>query len=348
MHTEKYAHNIELITTPGIGDGNPAAAIALQQKIQKSSGQADLQILDAAALPGRWFHQIMTTKTGFFTEYRRNSEKMRDGFFAWLLQVLLYLELEMRLQAAERQGTGIRYSVWSLVQEFPLLGALICRSPRLDFFERILVWVPDQMPKKSGIRAVDRFGVLRVWNEEAFCKLTEEGIPVELVEPFFVSGFESLLAEEGEQEFHERGVPIAVKSSGSGMPTGQVAALMELFETAHIDDYEIHLPDKIIVKNNGRVEVDKCKLDRVQRLTRFFSSLGKNTRIIIGFPSELVAIVHEMRLMGAETQLLALPPRGTHEITNLSWALEKGIAVPFKDSESQEIITPQAFRRLLG
>ena len=65
MHTEKYAHNIELITTPGIGDGNPAAAIALQQKIQKSSGQADLQILDAAALPGRWFHQIMTTKTGF-------------------------------------------------------------------------------------------------------------------------------------------------------------------------------------------------------------------------------------------------------------------------------------------
>ena len=220
----------------------------------------------------------------------------------------MYLELEMRLQAAERQGTGIRYSVWSLVQEFPLLGALICRSPRLDFFERILVWVPDQMPKKSGIRAVDRFGVLRVWNEEAFCKLTEEGIPVELVEPFFVSGFESLLAEEGEQEFHERGVPIAVKSSGSGMPTGQVAALMGLFETAHIDDYEIHLPDKIIVKNNGRVEVDKCKLDRVQRLT-VFSSLGKNTRIIIGFPSELVAIVHEMRPW-EQTQLLALRLEG--------------------------------------
>ena len=147
MHTEKYAHNIELITTPGIGDGNPAAAIALQQKIQKSSGQADLQILDAAALPGRWFHQIMTTKTGFFTEYRRNSEKMRDGFFAWLLQVLLYLELEM-VTGSGTTRHRIRYSVWSLVQGISFTCALICRSQGW-IFERILVWVPDQMPKNG-------------------------------------------------------------------------------------------------------------------------------------------------------------------------------------------------------
>ena len=82
---------------------------------------------------------------------------------------------------------------------------------------------------------------------------------------------------------------------------------------------------------------NKCKLDRTNASPVFSSR--QEYRIIIGF-KRTVAIVHEMRLAGAETQH-ALPPR-THEITNLSWALEKGIAVPL-NSESRNN-HPQAFR----
>jgi hypothetical protein len=72
----------------------------------------------------------------------------------------------------------------------------------------------------------------------------------------------------------------------------------------------------------GREYLQKRRMLRLQHLA---GCIGLNTRVIIGFPTELTAVVAEARSKGAPVQLLACPPRGAHEAENLRFAQENGM-----------------------
>lgn len=215
--------------------------------------------------------------------------------------------------------------------------------------EQIVIPIPDVFPKESARLAVQQapagLAKLLVWNQDAFDSLQNEHISAELVGPTVLIGFEQSVQnvhqvpigypetseylrwlETGALPFSDRGVPVVVKSSGSGLPAAALKRVQEMLAAQKVEHYEIHLPDRIIVHYKGATRYELAPLDKIKRLERYFLALGKHTKPMICYPSEQVGVVYAMRQLGAAVQLEVLDtPRGNHEQINLAWAVAMGL-----------------------
>jgi hypothetical protein len=67
------------------------------------------------------------------------------------------------------------------------------------------------------------------------------------------------------------------------------------------------------------------KFSKQTRIQNFYNDLGGQTQLLIGYPSELVSVVCELRARGVPVWMITLPPSGAHELRNLKFAVENNL-----------------------
>lgn len=304
----------EIISSVEVGAGNPIAALARGCKLERDGINVGRVNISWSVILAALLHKLMTQHNALSAGYSENSNKVRDGKLMKLLAKFAYLEFKYKL---DRLGyLEDDKPVWNVFQELPLLGADLKDVEKI--FSLIRVFVPDVYPKQSAVSAIKRVGGLgqmMVWNDIALNHLHNHGVNATKINPWFISG---ILGEGALQ--NQNGPEIIVKSSGSGMPNKLFAQIWKFFDAVGASA-AFYLPN-FIINDDGSTQTPKNKNAGYEM---FLRSLGKNTKFIIGYPSELVQIVAEMRQFGLETCLVALDPRGSHERLNLEYGKENGL-----------------------
>lgn len=291
----------ECISVPDIADGNPSAAMAWAE--QNKSEPPVLGLRVSSWLVEK-FHRGISDDPEQASTYTQDSEVKRVGVFAKVYALAAFAELSLSLA----MNGGCREL--TIVQEHQIMLA----SHRILKFlgvGAINILVPDVYPKDSAVRAAnrlaDRMGkeavTMTVWNQEARGELDtgNNRFKTNAVSPWLLN-----LAPGSAS-----GVGTVLKASGSGMP--------KEWEEALIGAYGLK-PEQ--------VWTPLAKPGREDRVRGFYGSLGSDTRYIIGYPSELVQVVASLNSKNKnKVKLVALPPRGAHELRNLKWAISKSFVV---------------------
>ncbi len=302
----------EIISTPGIADGNPATAQALRNlAIEHEIAASELLTLPITSLPAGLFHNRMTHDPSSAQDYTQGSEAKRVDAKARIFAALSFAEFALNAKRLDRQ-TPVR---WNVIQEHQLLGASRRVLSMLGIRDVRLV-TPDVFPKESGILAAQaKRAEVHVWNQEALKAAENAGVVARLIRPFLLEGH-----RPGDESFDNPGPAIVVKSSGSGMPE---RAKVELNNTLFNGDRDwvIHSPRVLHGPEGSRIPPQ----DRFNRIQAFYGDLSSHTRVLIGYPSELVGVGFEMKQRGVPLWMLTFPPRGEHELKNLRFGLEHGL-----------------------
>lgn len=304
----------EYLSVATIADGNPATALALK-RLADAQGVPVGDVVNLSIVSGavQFLHKALTSSPLRSQNYTANSETRRAGLAAHALGRAFFLEFAARTHSL----VGDTHARWNVVQEHQLLGATpwLLRRLGIDAFRLV---TPDVNPKESGIVAAQKHPntTISVWNRPAFDALRERGINAELTRPYFIDAFRPLIGQDDNP-----GLPIVVKTSGSGMPGSWQHALRSALNTTE-SPWALHTPQ-------GRHAYDGFtpETDRTTRIESFYGDLGKSTELIIGYPSELVGIVADIQQRGVNAHMLALPPRGDHERQNLRFGTDNGVIV---------------------
>lgn len=306
------AENVDVvIAAHGIADGNPSTAMAAQLSAEQEGIAADLFVYPGVSQLVRPFHQGVTADPERAAEYIQTSEAERAGLKGKALGALSLPEFAYHCMRHHR-GRPIQ---WNLAQELPLRSAPAWLLEKLTIVDtRVLV--PDVFPKETAVDAVMRHGTaqMSVWNQDAFDELRDRGVNVELNKPYLLDGFRP----KNEMFAHE-GRSIVAKVSGSGAPPSWINSLESELHRLDVST-SMHTPSYRVEEGHLIFEQDFCK-----RMRSFYDDLGSMTRILIGYPSELVGVACELRARGVPVWMLALPPRGLHEYRNLEFAHRHGI-----------------------
>lgn len=309
-----------------VADGNPSAFWALSQ-LALQAGIEPLEVsLTATSRLVNLFHGGISADPEKAARYTADSEAARVGTKARLYAKLSFLEFQTRLRQAE--GFEPTNNRWNIIQEHALLGSSIRALRNRGISSQRLI-VPDVYPKESGILAAQAHEgtTIAVWNQTAFAELQERGIASELIKPFLLDGLLPF-----ETDFADQGKEIVVKSSGSGMPAAWSDALRASLHGLN-GDWAMHTPGSVVTEV-GSTSIAKRK-DQIQE---FYNNLGGRTRLLIGYPSELVEVMCELRARSVPVWMITLPPRGSHEKRNLQFALENDIVLGelrFKGDEKE-------------
>ncbi len=342
MSTERFQ---EVISVPDVADGNPATAIALSVHARIETGeQVPILNLPFTSWLVNHFHHGISHDPEKARRYSHESEERRVGLAARAYSMMSFAEFAYEVaHLGEREPTR-----WSVVQEHPLLGA---RKPTLQRLgiEAVRLFVPDVYPKRSGIRAVQRHSEasFSVWNTDAYLELVDSGLPVVLTRPYFLDVF-----RPDNVSFRAGGREVVVKSSGSGLPVEWETVLQtELGKSSY--DWRMHTPKSSPPR---QVQWHRGPATRIERLRYYFGDLGAKTRLFIGYPSEQVGVIAEMRERGVPVWMLTLPPRGAHEKRNLEFAMRHGLVhgeLAFSDAHRPSLpelrqILPKMLPTILG
>ncbi len=302
---------LNLISEPGIADGNPAEAIALHQSAQ----EADIDVapiinLSTTSSIVQKFHHRTTQNPDKAQGYTKNSEAKRVNTSARLYASASFAEFFMR---ARRRVDG-RPVRWNVVQEHALLGS---NRRTLDILgvQEISLYTPDVFPKESGVLAASQSDAeIVVWNSEAFEYVADQGVRARMAKPILLDTLGPKVDTE------HRGHEVVLKSSGSGIPfyIGN-AILGGLYRSEQ--RWIAHTPD-VIYESGVTYASSRNKQDRIRD---FYDSLGASVKVLIGYPSELVGVGMELRARGTPVWMITLPPRGKHELNNLSFGHRHGL-----------------------
>jgi hypothetical protein len=311
----------QFYTCPDIADGNPWMMYATAGMMPHDG--APLILLDnAITMAVSGVHGAMSRVPWIAARYTENSEDRRNGVLARAYARLAFDEVvdeakSLNLVAPAR---------WTATQEHPVMGADEETLDTLGITNVDLV-VADSYPKESAVNAVNRLerATMYVWNVDAYEDLLDRGVSVELIRPTLVEGI------TGSSELPSDGYDVAVKTSGSGMKTAWTSALVGALTDVRrarsgqdsAFDWMLYTPGQRY--SSDIVRPESVVSNRMQRLRGFCGGIGLNTSVVIGFPTELTAVVTEARLAGAPTQLLACPPRGNHELNNMKFAQKHGL-----------------------
>ncbi len=303
-----------IATAHTIGAGNPNTALAAVLSAQRMGLEADFFTFPGVSSLATSFHQSVTSDPERAAEYIETSEAERAGFKGKALGALSLPEFALQC-LARSQGRPIQ---WNVAQELPLRSAPDWLLKKLSVVDaRVLV--PDVFPKETAKDAVMRHDIARmsVWNQDAYDELRADGVRVELNRPYLLDGM-----RPDTEEFMQQGSEVVVKFSGSGAPTGWIWGLEGVLDNLTQKGHRtaLHAPT-YNVKDSKYNE----QTDFIPQMHSFYEDLGGNTRILIGYPSELVGLVCELRSQGVPIWMLALPPRGMHEYRNLRFAHKHGI-----------------------
>lgn len=302
-----------VLSYPDVADGNPATVFALEQSARECGVQTETVALTASSLPVNLFHGKISHDPEAAVAYSEHSEQRRLDARSRLYGKLAFAEFCARTGWRDVP----RPARWIAAQEHQVLGASPRILHRLGITEIDLV-VPDVFPKESAVEAVQRHdnAELVVWNTTAHDELSQRNVPNRLVAPFLLSGYRP--------DFPDGwgGDEIVVKASGSGMPEAWQQALVRELTQMQDTEWSVHVPgwQYDFVRN-------RAMPDKRLRLAHFFDRLGTHTRIIVGHPTELIEVVASAQAQGAPTTLLALPPRGQHEIRNMEFARDMGLLI---------------------
>ena len=300
-----------VISAPLIGHGNPFAAEAILRLGEAEGISSELVYQKTIPRLANLAHQFRTSVPALAERYTKDSSA-REGVLAKAFGRLSFLELSHRLGDTE-PGTTLH-----LTQEHVLLGT---PQERLQGrgIDHVNLLVPDVYPKSSGKAALAKYvgSTALVWNRPCYDELTAEGLQAKLVKPFYLDAFSPDL-----DQFNRVGRKVVAKISGSGMPRQWRKQLSGAMSCLEDPDWSVHYPE-IISSGQGDQAID-CLNDSIEG---FFGDLGSNTRVVIGFPSELVNVVFDMKSRGVPVVMITLPPRGEHEYRNLQTAVQHGLAV---------------------
>lgn len=290
------------ISVPDIADGNPSAAMAWAAR-----NDSHLSTLNVSSWLVERFHRGISDNPEEASAYTRGSEAKRVGALARVYALGAFTELATNL--AIRGGSR----ELTVVQEHQLMMASP-RILRLLGVTAINMLIPDVFPKDSAVMAANRLGAkmgsnvvaMTVWNQEAYEELIKGNneFSVKKVDPWLLDLVDKT---------NEAGPKVVLKSSGSGMP--------EKWETSLIEAYSL---------GEGEIWTLRGEPKRENRIEGFYNSLGRDTLYIIGYPSELIQVVAGLNCQvddGNSVKLVALPPRGNHELRNLEWAIDKGMVL---------------------
>lgn len=300
-----------IISSPLIGHGNPFAAEAIN-RLAEIEGR-DTELIFQRTIPklGNVAHQFRTSVPALAEQYTKDSS-VREGFAAKLFGRLSFYELSIRAGDVDQDTT------LHLTQEHVLLG-----TPQKVLqekgFDTVRLLVPDVYPKQSGKAALAKHSgaTAFVWNKGCYEELAEEGVAVELIKPFYLDAF-----KPEADETIGTGLPIVIKSSGSGMPQSWRSQLSQAMQAIDDMPWAIHHPDTVETSNQ-RMAAHGLQ----DNIRYFFNDIGVETRLIIGPPSELVGIVFDLNSRGIPVRLISFPPRGEHEYRNLATAMEHGLVL---------------------
>lgn len=308
----------EVISVADVADGNPSAAWSIARQCRDFGGDPTTVLLTTTSVPVNYFHRDISADHHEARYYTEHSETKRLDLKSRLYALACFGEFSVRLSLSKGHNLDIP-SRWTIVQEHQLLGASDMLIDSLGITD-IRVVVPDVFPKESAKHAVKNTvgATFSVWNKAAQHELENEGFDVVLHKPYHLDGF-----RPDTPEFYAEGKELVVKSSGNGMPKEWEDEIMAALAKSRITTWGIHTPRG---KTSNKFEV-KRRAPKLQRMQNFYDDLGGNTKVLIGYPSELVGVVCDMRQRGVPVWMICLPPRGAHELRNLQFASENNLVL---------------------
>lgn len=304
MKSREASH---VITCPDIADGNPWALYALENLALGTGIEVYTKLLD------RWnglvqiTHGVMTSHPRLAEFYTRRSESYRAGFVAGL-----YSNASLNEVTDWLDDTKPKKPIhWLATQEHAMRSAYSGTYADFGVTSRGLV-IQDSKPKESAIQAAEWDPELTffVWNRDAVKELDDRGIKARHIRPFLITGM------CGSDELPAEGSEVVVKTSGNGMPGRWAKSLLGALVDVDGSSWSMHTPERI--HTNTQPEGEKLG-DRRQRIEKLCGEFALNTRLIVGFPTELTQVVSELQLGGATTRFLSFPPRGAHELRNMEF-----------------------------
>lgn len=317
----------EGFVVPNIADGNPSAMWAAMNLAEQSGEDTIGYEIALVTKLGGWFHDLRSRDPKRSERYTEESDKVRSGRKAQVFTALSGIELRGRMHRFEPDITRLNF-----FQELPMAG-LGEVSLKRSWVKEGRLFVPDTFPKKSGEDAVRNFpgkASLVVWNSAAEEMLLEKGFEVDLRAPWILDG----LRPDG-VDFRQGGDRVVVKASGSGMPRAWRDELVGQLSRFKIDTpWSVH-DKKLRFGSHHDGAIDNR--DRRARIENYYNALGGNTRLMICYPSELIGVAANMRARGVPVVVLALAPRGRHELENMRVGIEEGVVmgqVDFKDAKN--------------
>lgn len=310
MKSQEASH---IITCPDIADGNPWALYALENLADEAGVEVHAKLLERWNGLVQMTHGVMTSHPWLAKYYTRHSEANRTGFAAGLYSNTSLNEVTDWLDDL-RPAKPTR---WLATQEHAMRSAYTGTYDDYGITSRGLV-VQDSVPKESALQLKEWDSDLAfyVWNCDAAQELGERGARAKLVRPFLVAGM------TGTTELQPEGTEIVVKTSGNGMPRRWADGLLEALGEMDNRSWSMHTPEKLYT--HSQPEPEKLG-ERRERIKRLCGELAVNTRVLIGFPTELTQVVSELQLGGASTRFISLPPRGAHELRNMEFMQRHGL-----------------------
>lgn len=313
-----------LVQVPMVGEGNPAAAMAIARRLESNQIPAELSYLTLSGIPAQAWHRRMTQSSEQSEQYTQTSESTRKGRLAEIFGKVSKLEMEIVLSRFFDSNPS---PILIGVQEMQFLSYT---APQLlSRFSKTFLYIPDVFPKESAVDILQRLPIQAlVWNEEARRHLEMKGVNAVLVEPILPFAF----ADAASGKHRTSTDPyVLIKSSGSGMPNILAKALTEFHRERNIP-FELWLPDRVITNDGSR----PLPSSRQDKITTFYTNLLHNIpSLVIAYPSEMVQVFYALVLHNIFVPNISLNPRGAHELVNLNWAMKKGVITAQLDDMSK-------------
>lgn len=301
-----------LVQVPLVGEGNPATAMAITDRLRSNQIPTKLSVLQVSGIPAQAWHARMTRSADRSSHYTQTSESTRKGKLAALFGRVSKLEMEISLRQffdSNPQPVVIG------VQELQFLS--FTAPQLLSRFLETFLYIPDVFPKESAVELLKRLPITAlVWNEAARQHLEQQGISVTLVEPVLPFALAEAPANRSTVEPY-----VLVKSSGSGMPQELVAAITTLYRSKKIP-FQLWLPDRIEQLEGSR-PLPAARQDRIHAF--YENLLHCPPALFIAYPSEMVQVLYALAQHNLAVPYLSLPPRGAHEHVNLNWGLKNHV-----------------------
>lgn len=302
-----------LIAAPDIGSGNLVECIAARENLRQQGHdqyEPKISILKSGLIKigSRW-HQTMSTDTLKSLNYCNGNT--RNGLLGWTItQDMTILALKELKNIGNCAG-------FVTPQDMMAKGVFLNMGDSIP----IVQLYPDVQGKFNS-EAQHNKGLLHfVWNREAYQLISEtvgEEI-VYLIEP--LNPFDAFRKEKVEKEGLPTGKLCIIKLSGSGGDEKLINQLIQSLQH-RLEPITFTGTDKTAKKiiSNGPVFSDNDPL-----LYHLVQDL-RNGDVFITNPSEQIKVIANFTNNGQHPYILLLPPRGIHEVNNIKWAIEKGLA----------------------
>jgi hypothetical protein len=222
------------------------------------------------------------------------------------------------------------------VQEMALKGV---RSERFGTYKEVYLLIPDVLGKLPLNIADDQKAywhniTVVVWNEYAHQTLSRAGYKVLLIKPWMIHKTPNLIANPVFPESNQNR-NVYIKTSGGGWPRSWENNLLAVFNR-HSIGYSLYLP-------GNKVSQPESKWDAITPRPFYKDFNWHPPQVLIGYPSELIQVLAAHSFEKACPKYYSLPPRGSHELINLIWAIQHGFCTGMLFPEGYTNALPKYF-----